>query len=753
MNGPTFAQPAPAHAAPPRPPAPRPAAKPDPDAGNGLRVFTYLRLHWLLIAFCGTLLGAAGSYAAWELLPSKYESYSLLQVSSAPSSLASGSNRDQNRTDFATYVKTTAALIKSEFVLNAALRDLKDLPTIKEQKDPIKYLDDEVQVSWQDGSEIVRISFKGHNPGDVKRVVDSVQAAFLKEVVQKEVLVKRALVAKTEDARNKIEKMLADRTKKPAMNGLVPVAAAVPAGAPNLLPPFEAKPPAVGPVVPNLQNDDLIMRLRPGAVIDQFVALDMGVRQLPIDIQIARRNLLEAEGKIKALKEAPIPQETIAEAEKDPAVFQQGRARTLARTRYENAVELGNPMAPEVVNMRKVWEAQEKVYEDLHHEKARQLEQAKRKVLMEKLAAEWTAGKHQVEKLEAKLGQDKDALARLGRHLADLPAGDKVNPAGGFVHQEKQYETENTVLSTLDALYAQLVARHQLAELELQNPERVRDIQAASSPTQKDMRKQLLGTVFAGLMGYVLLALGVVAYETVGRRVSSLADLKGAGPAPVVGVIPCQPAEATGRDPLKRAAANEAVDKLRAYVAQTWLSRGATTVAVTSALGDEGKAFTAFGLATSLAQSGYKTLAVDFDLRDPALHTYAGVANGVGVCEALRGEADARAAVLSLPGGLDLLPAGKWTEEARKAAVGGRLEALIARLKEPYDCVVFHGDAILTVAESVEVARRCEVVLVCAQYRETKAPLLRKATDRVAAMEIPYSGVVYVGASDQEALC
>jgi hypothetical protein len=59
----------------------------------------------------------------------------------------------------------------------------------------------------------------------------------------------------------------------------------------------------------------------------------------------------------------------------------------------------------------------------------------------------------------------------------------------------------------------------------------------------------------------------------------------------------------------------------------------------------------------------------------------------------------------------------------------------------------------LTAADSVEVARRCEVVLVCARYRETRVPLLRKATDRVATMEIPYSGVVYIGATDNEALC
>ena len=106
-----------------------------------------------------------------------------------------------------------------------------------------------------------------------------------------------------------------------------------------------------------------------------------------------------------------------------------------------------------------------------------------------------------------------------------------------------------------------------------------------------------------------------------------------------------------------------------------------------------------------------------------------------------------------LPSGLHMIPAGKWSDEARKAATGDRLESLLAKLKEPYDVVVMSGHAILTAAESVEVARRCEVVLVCAKYRETTTPLLKRATERVAALEIPYSGVVYVGATEQEALC
>ncbi len=174
MTGPTFATnaaPTSAPAAPPR--APRPVAKPGekPDDGAGMRVFIYLRLHWLMILFCGTLLGGAGALAAWELLASKYESYGMLQVSSVPTTLANQNNPQQARTDFVTYLKTLSTLVKSEFVLNAALRDMKDLPTIKAQKDPIKYLDEELMVSWQDGSEVIRITFRGHEPADAKKIV------------------------------------------------------------------------------------------------------------------------------------------------------------------------------------------------------------------------------------------------------------------------------------------------------------------------------------------------------------------------------------------------------------------------------------------------------------------------------------------------------------------------------------------------------------------------------------------------------
>jgi Mrp family chromosome partitioning ATPase len=100
-----------------------------------------------------------------------------------------------------------------------------------------------------------------------------------------------------------------------------------------------------------------------------------------------------------------------------------------------------------------------------------------------------------------------------------------------------------------------------------------------------------------------------------------------------------------------------------------------------------------------------------------------------------------------------MIPAGHWSEEVRRASGSGRLEQLLACVKEPFDCVILHSNAILTAAESIEVVRRSEAVLLCTLCRETRLPTMEKAATRIAGMEVPLLGVVYLGATAQEALC
>jgi Mrp family chromosome partitioning ATPase len=773
---------------------------PAPEAANTWRVLHYLRLHWLMILFCGSLLGGVAAYAAWQLLASKYESYALLQVSSVPAALANQNNPAQARTDFVTYLKTTAALLRSEFVLNAALRDIRDLPTIRNQKDPIKFLDEELIVQWQDGSEVVRVAFKSRDPQDARRIVDAVQKAFMAEVIQKDVQEKQLFLRKVEEAQLELRKILERKAERPlaAREGGEGAGAGagphLPAGGPNPagagrgdnalpvppvlpagmaggmpVPPAGAGPsPGPGaaggaPPAPNTglipaaallpaepAGWDRLIRSNPAIVVNKVTALIQEVERLPIEINHAQRRLAILREKMESIKNAPVSDITLQMVEKDPEVMAQVQRTRQALREYEfrrNAA--ADPEAPKLRELKASYEAHEAALAALRKEKADALERNRRLAEAQKVAAEMEEVIRTIQRLQEQLDTAKALLARTERQLVHLPLGEKVAEGA----EGRIYRPELSDLDSTDGIYRRLVQQYYLTRLELDSPPRVRVIQSASTPIQRDMKKQIVGTIFAGLMGFVLVAAGVIAVETMAQRISSLQDVRQATPLPVVGVIPGQAEAVFARSASERAAAVEAVDKLRAYVSQAYLTRGATVIGLTSALQDDGKAVVAVALAASIAHTGLRTLLVDCDLRRGQLHRLIGVENHNGVSEWLRGETDATAAIRSLTGGLHFLPAGRWTEEVRAAATGERLSQLLAAWKGSFDCVIVHNHALLAAAEALEVGRRCDVLLVCCQYRQTTVPLLKRVAERILQLEAPSSGIVYVGASAAESLC
>ena len=764
MNGPTFATSTAAPAAKPAGPRPntpaRPPAKPDPD-NPAARVLTYLRLHWLTILFAGSLLGAGLAYAAWTLLPPKYESYAVLTVAQNPGSV-SGSN-DPNRsgrTEFATYVKSKASLLQTERIYVVAMRDygLTDLPTIRQQKDVYKFFDEKLLVSSKEGSEHVRLSMLGDNPDDVKKIVDAIVGAFMKDVVEREVNDRRALVQSIRDAKVRLEAQLRVKTggvgAPPAteLANVPPAGGVVQAGGTDK---GNGVGQAVGVEKQPIRGDGETERMQQArfnglnaAVMD----MEKSLPEMDLSMGVALARLEAGKKKMQEVLDTP-PAEELRKAVEavDPDYLKaKAKAEKLRNEYFRKRQDVNNPDAPAMQAMQRRAEEAEVEAEQVLRRRVDEEHKLRQKPAVADMQQKLDVLDDAVKVLTARKTMTQNMIAAKKKELASIP---NLPESKQNLAKEKTITVEGTEVVATEGSLARLTGRLIEAELDADAKPRITVTQQASTPAQKDSMKQILATVFAGLLGFVLVGAGATLLEMRSRKVSSLGELKSSALTPVVGVVPWMPDGSTSRDPAKRADVNEAIDKLRSYVAQTWLSRGATTVTVTSALGDEGKAFTAFGLASSLAQAGYKTLLVDFDLRQPALHPYAGVANTLGVCELLRGEADFRRTIQVLPNGLHFLSAGKWSDDARQAAVGGRLEALLARLKEPFDCVVLHGHALLTVAESVEVARRSEVVLLCALYRDTRVPLLKKASERVGSMEIPYSGVVYLGATPNEALC
>ncbi len=773
MNGPTFS----ATSAPARPPAgqrPTAPARPPhkPDADNpAARVLAYLRLHWLTILFAGALLGCGMAYGAWLLLPPKYESYALFRVSQVPRTVGVSAEDVRTRGSFSTDVKTYAAMIKYEYVYRAALRDgrIGELPTLKAQKDPIKYLQEKLQVSIKAESEIITLSLEGENPDDVRKIVDAMVQAYEKEVINKEKVDATEHLNQLLSAKSKLKKQLdnANGSTSEQPNALATLPGIGDKGKSGTAePPSPFGPPdaKTDPQVKQatavekkgnepIPDSEYVQRAMFKPLMDQRMKLEQGVPDLQLQIGVLKARVEKAKAMVQEVMNESAPPETESLVrENDPDVKKaQAKADRLRTQLAQKQTQAVDKAAESIRRMEREVEDADIEVEKLVRQRVKQADAARREPRLTAMQAALGKEEYDYNVAVAILNKNVKQIADLKAQLKDIPVPAEVKQQ---IDRDKPVTPDMVDKDMLQEELRKVSSRHALAEINASAPPRIVVLPpGASTPMQKDGQKQILGTVFAGLFGFVLVAAVCVGLEMRARKVSSLGELKAAAPAPVVGVVPHAPDATTARDPVKRAEVNESIDKLRAYVAQTWLARGATTVAVTSPLGDEGKSFTAFGLASSLAQAGMKTLLVDFDLRNPSLHTYAGLPNDVGVCELLRGESDFRKTIQVLPNGLHFLGGGRWSDDARQAAVGGRLEALLTRLKEPFDCVVLHADALLTVAESVEVARRSEVLLLCALYRNTRTPQLKKAAERAAAMEIPYTGIVYVGATANEALC
>lgn len=728
-----------------KPMPPRLLAKAD-EGLTPSRLVAWLRMYWLTILFVGGLVGGTLAYLAWELLPAKYESYALLRVASSPFTVTNQKDPTRSRTDFNTYLKTNAKLIRNEFVLNEALnmevdgKRIIDLPTIKAQQNPIQFLEEELIVTHTDGVEIITLSMKGDNPEDIRRIVNAVQMAFIEKVIEKEILERQAFLNTVETTLVRLQQDLAKMTGKPADGMGQPLVQAnhtVPGALPGSVP---------GIAIP-AGPPDWVKKEMSANLVKKAATLRENISELPLVIASQKAKIANLQKQLDSFKSGAPTKDILEAIEKDPEVYAVVMREQAYRARYQRELSLyANPDAESVKATLAMADAAAGELKVLREKKAADKMLAHHQPKIAELGIVIDEANRRLRDMEDKLRADTVRLTETETEIGKMPS----DPSKPDVKLEKPplINTDATMILAQDDIFRDMAHHAAALRMDIGSPRRVSVLQKASMPVQKDLKKQILVSVFAGVMGFFLVGLVVIGYEARAKKVSNLMDLKSSTPSPVVGVLPWQPG-----DTMTSPQVMESIDKLRSYVSQTWLARGATTVAVTSPMGGEGKDFTAFGLASSLAASGLKTLLVDFDLRQPCLHTMAGTANTAGVCELLRGESDFRTTITKLPNGLHFLAAGKWSDDARSAAVGGRLESLLSRLKEPFDCVVLHSHAILTSAETVEVARRCEAVLMCTLHRETRTPFLKRAAERVASMEVPYTGVVYLGATPTEALC
>jgi capsular exopolysaccharide synthesis family protein len=195
------------------------------------------------------------------------------------------------------------------------------------------------------------------------------------------------------------------------------------------------------------------------------------------------------------------------------------------------------------------------------------------------------------------------------------------------------------------------------------------------------------------------------------------------------------------RDP--RSPAAEAYRTLRTNIQFSSLDRPLKTLLATSTAPNEGKSTTIANLAVTMAQAEQRVILVDCDLRRPSLHTLFGVSNESGVTSALLDQADAPLPLIAteVPG-LSLLPSGPLPPRPADLLGSRRMEALIVRLRESADIVLFDTPPVIAVTDAAVLATRVDGAILVLQAGKTRRDRAREARNLLDKVKAHVVGVV-----------
>ena len=188
--------------------------------------------------------------------------------------------------------------------------------------------------------------------------------------------------------------------------------------------------------------------------------------------------------------------------------------------------------------------------------------------------------------------------------------------------------------------------------------------------------------------------------------------------------------------------------------------RGAVLL-VTSAEAQAGKTYVTANLARAFASEGERVIAVDTDLRRPALHERCGIPRepgitnvvdrpGAGAAELPRQRVELGQAAARRGGVLDAVGAGRPTDESTEILSSEEMAALVDRLTEDYAAVVLDSPPVLGVTDAAILARYVDGVILVVDSRRTTRRRAHRAVGALRAVQAPLIGIAFNRVSRHE---
>jgi len=701
------------------PPLLPPALANGPDLPGLLRAF---QRRWMLAVSVGAVLAVAVAGAIWMLLTPKYTASAQVYVSSITPVVLDRPNVDEGR-GFATYIRTQAARIKSRFVLSAALKKeaVQALALIREQPDPLIFLEEEVQATTAENSEHITVSMIGADPAAITTIVKAVVEAYLDEVVKVEQNRKTQRLAELDKVRAQINEKV--RLKKDTFRKLA----------------------------------DELGSIEKDAITQKHVNILTSFNEMNKQLGQLKYETMKAEGRLKAhqIRQPEVDKLPVPEAAVDDALMADPRVKSLTlqinaiksvMTEYRRSAVEPEREPTYIAARRQLVEVDRELNALVNKLRGDAVQQIRGRILLDfqntlaQLERDYEVAAGQRDTIAAEVEKVRETAEKLGASSTELEM-----LRADIRQEDRDLEKVNGELSAL--------------RIELNAPHRVSLAQEAGVG-KKDVKRLLMAMVAGPAGVFALVCAAVSWFEFRSRRIQTTDEVIVGLGMRVVGSLPALPLPAqqrvlTGDGQLTvwENSLLESVDSIRTMLLKDASVEATRVLMVSSAVAGEGKTMLASHLASSLARAGRKTLLIDCDLRAPAVHQLFEQPLQPGFAEVLLGEIHLAEATRSTPvDGLWLMPAGQFDREVMAALARDGLEEVFDKLKGDYDFIVVDSHPVLGATDSLLVGQHADAVLLSLLRDVSQAPRVYAAYQRLGTLGIRVLGAVVHGMKQEECL-
>jgi tyrosine-protein kinase len=355
-------------------------------------------------------------------------------------------------------------------------------------------------------------------------------------------------------------------------------------------------------------------------------------------------------------------------------------------------------------------------------------------------------------------------FARQARAAAQRRAQRRLEAAARIFRRQLRRD-RGTRPPTGDRQFFRAVAEDRLAELRaLSDYGNAAEIaRRARTPGQPVSPKVARNTIFGALLGATLALLAAFSRDALDRRMRAPRQVQEELDLPVLGEISSEAlaaASVNGARGQVPAQDLEAVHILRANVDFLDPGREIRTIAVTSAVAEEGKSTVAVGLARANAAAGRRTILIECDLRRPSLAGRLSVRARPGLSEFLANRAGADEIFRTVPvdrasrngrgngpdsPGFTCVVAGG--DDDRPAERLGRAEFrdFLAVVARSYDAVILDCTPLLPVVDALTVVPLVDAVLLCVRASHTSREQAKAAKAALERFPPRPTGLVVTG--------